>query len=245
MRSRADAAPAWLWTAELGGPGETILLDAEVAHHLVRVCRARAGDAVSLTDGCGALARAEVATLRPQATVRVIEVDRAASPPGRSLACGAPEGERADWMVEKLAELGITTFQPLETARAGWRIGGPRLERWRRLARAALGQSRGRFLMEVRPPVGLEAWLAPERRDRACLWVADPEGTTPGSAARDPSKAWVGLIGPSAGFDDRERSAIAARGFEAIRLAGTRLRTETAAIAMASATAAWGGNSSA
>lgn len=247
MRSRADAAPSWLWTAALGDPGQTLTLDDDAAHHLVRVCRARLGDVVSLTDGAGGHARAEVIALRPQVAARVLALDREPLPAARVLACGAPEGERADWMVEKLAELGVTAFQPLDLARAGWRIGEPRLERWRRLARAALGQSRGRHLMRVLPPLRLEAWLesgagvgagageaAPGR------WVGDPGGAAPPVAGFGPGAPWCGLIGPSPGFEERERRSIEAGGFRAIRLADSRLRTETAAVAMAALRAALG-----
>lgn len=247
MRSRADAAPSWLWTATLGGPGETLALDAEAAHHLVRVCRARAGDAVSLTDGAGGLARAEVAALRPQVVVRVLALDREAPPAPRCLACGAPEGERADWMVEKLAELGITSFQPVDLARAGWRIGESRMERWRRLARAALGQSRGRHLMRILPPLRLAAWLEAgaglvgmEGDREAARWVGDPDGAWPNGTPSGPATGWCGLVGAAPGFEERERRSIEARGFRPIRLADSRLRTETAAVAMAAVRAALG-----
>jgi len=239
MRSRADAAPSWLWVAELGDPGAALTLDDEAAHHLVRVCRARLGDVVSLTDGRGAHARAEVTSLRPAVEARVLELDREPPRTPRVLGCGAPEGERADWMVEKLAELGITVFQPVDADRATWRIGDSRLERWRRLARAALGQSRGRHLMEVRPPIRLESWFEVAGTSPS-PWVGDPEGVAAREAGFRGEDAWAGLVGPSAGFDERERRALEGQGFRAIRLAGSRLRTETAAVAMAAVIAAVG-----
>jgi len=46
------------------------------------------------------------------------------------VACGAPEKDRADWLVEKLAELGVSELQPLECARGGWERFAARRDRF-------------------------------------------------------------------------------------------------------------------
>ena len=150
MRSRADAVPAFVWVPEIPAPAGVLPLDPDTAHHVRRVCRARPGDSITLTDGRGV--RATV-VLEANGRVRVIDRHAEPSAPGSTIACGVPEGERADWLIEKLAELGVGAFQPIDTARARWRPERSRLERWQRLARAALGQSLGAWLLEVRAPV--------------------------------------------------------------------------------------------
>src|SRR5215831_16829371 len=154
MRSAADALPSWLWVPELADPDGRLVLDADAAHHVQRVCRARPGDALTLTDGRGGVARVRLEDGRP-ATVRIEHLEHRAAPPSTVLWCGAPEGDRADWLIEKLAELGLGAFQPIDTARAQWETAARRSERWGRLARAALQQSCGAWMLDIRAPQSL------------------------------------------------------------------------------------------
>src|SRR5262245_1168510 len=175
MRSRADAVPAFVWVPEIPAPDTPLELDEATLHHVRRVCRARPGDALALTDGRGTRAAAE---LDAEGRVRVIDRHVEPKPPGSTIACGVPDSERADWLIEKLAEYGIGVFQPLDTARARWRPERTRADRWQRLARAALGQSRGAWLMEIRAPVRWEEFLgAIPAGSRG--WFGDPGGGGP------------------------------------------------------------------
>jgi 16S rRNA (uracil1498-N3)-methyltransferase len=145
--------------------------------------------------------------------------------------CGAPEGERGDWLVEKLAELGVACFQPVDCARGSWRTGGARRQRWERLAVAALRQSRRSHRMSVEEPVPLEELLTrlPTGGPR---WLAEPRGGRPSGVPERGGPA-IGLVGPAGGLSEAERAAAIASGFTPIRLSDGRLRTETAAIALA------------
>ncbi len=197
----AEAAPSYLWVPELAGVPGVVELSRQESHYL-----ARARAEVERFERCERRRRAWVW-------------------------CGPPEGLRADWLVEKLAELGIETWQPLECERARWRRGAGALERWRRLAVAALRQSRRRFLMEVRPPASL-AEVAGSISAGSLRSLADPGGRR--GAAPPVGAGWaVGAVGPAAGFSSRERALLADLGFEAIALWDGRLRSETAALAWA------------
>jgi len=239
MRSRADAAPAYLWVPDLE-PG-IMGLTAEQSHYVARVCRARPGDLVTITDGRGGIARAHLLSIDKEVRLEVGPVERVAPDRQAWILCGAPEAGRADWLVEKLGEFGVAVFQPVQCARGRWSRADARLERWRRLAVAALRQSRGRFLLDVRPPVSLDEALTglPSSLGRDLL---DPEGLP--AAAAGQSGTRVAAVGPASGFDEGERTTLAAAGFGAIRLAESRLRTETAAMAWASWWAAGGSGSS-
>ena len=231
MPSPADAAPSWVWVAELPEPGASVVLGREDGHHVVRVCRARTGDSLTLTDGRGALARARVTQVEPRAVVEVTSRDVTARGREATFLCGAPEGERGDWLVEKLGELGIAVFQPVDCERAQWRPTASRAARWRRLAVAALRQSRRSHLLEVRDPQPLAEAL--ERLDASAeRWVADPSGRA-AAHVRPPLKPSVGMIGPGPGLSGREMEIILASGFDRIRLSNGVLRSETAALAWA------------
>jgi len=229
-RSRAEATPGFVLLPELGAPGERLTLDPDSSHYVARVCRARAGETLSATDGRGALARLELIEVAPRAVARVVAIEQHARTREAIVWCGACEASRADWLVEKLAELGVSAFVPVDGARAEWRVNPARLERWRRLGEAALRQSRRTHLLRIEPPRRLTDLLA-ERPGGAAGFVADPEGGAPGEPP--PAGVAIGVIGPAEGFEPEELDRIRDRGFRTISLADGRLRTETAALAWA------------
>ena len=227
----AEAAPSFLWVPELAGEPAAVELSLEESHYLARVCRARPGARALATDGRGRLAELRILSLGRRARAEVERIERAVRRRRAWVWCGAPEGRRADWMVEKLAELGIEIWQPLECERVRWRGSQGVIERWRRLAVAALRQSRRRFIMEIRPPVTVEeaAGTLPEGSLR---WLADPGGRR-GVPPPAGVTCAIGVVGPAAGFSGGERDRLAVLGFQAMCLADGRLRSETAALAWA------------
>ena len=229
----AEAAPSFVWVPELAPAGGRLTLSEEESHYVARVCRARVGDRLSATDGRGGLATLRMLELRPRAVAEVESCERADPARTAWVMAGAPQGERGDWMVEKLAELGVGVFQPLDCERGRWVGTKGRTERWRRLAIAALRQSRRRFLLEVRTPIPFAEALAALPSD-ARRWVGDASGPSAASLAPPRAGVAVGLVGPGAGFSPAERTRIASLEFVLIALSDSRLRTETAALAWAS-----------
>jgi len=233
MPSAADAAPSFLHLPVLPEVGAEAELPEEEARYVARVVRAREGEALTATDGGGGLARLRIEATRPAVVVHVLERSAVPRPAEAVLWCGAPEGERGDWLVEKCAELGVTRLVPVDTARARWSAAG-RGERWQRLAVAALRQSRSAWRMQIEAPTPLAAIAGTDLP--GTRWLADPAGERPG--ALEPGGGVGGAVGPSSGFSDDERKFLSGLGFTPISLAGGRLRTETAALAMAAAWAA-------
>ncbi len=231
MPSAADAVPSFLYLTEPAAVGDTLVLEGDEGRYLSRVVRARPGDRVTASDGEGTLRTLEVLESRPEVHVRVLAIEPVPAPPAMQLWCGAPEGERGDWLVEKLAELGVTELLPVETERVRW-PSPVRLDRWERLTVAALRQSRAAWKLRVREPMALRDALtgeAPVER-----WLADPGGTPVHDHALAADTPVCGAVGPSSGFSDAERKWLSEQGFVLVSLAASRLRTETAALALAS-----------
>jgi len=233
-------APSFLYLPALREMGQRFTLEGDEAHYALRVVRLRESERATASDGAGFVAVLRVEHVKPDLTVVVESTSEHPRPVASRVLCGAPEGAgahvsgRADWVVEKLGELGVTAFQPIDTERARWPV--PRNERWERLAIAALRQSRSAWRLELLPAAGLvEAMAAARERTR---WLADASGPAPPDLALPPDEPCVAAIGPSAGFTDPERKALRGGGFAPIRLAPHRLRTETAAIAVAALWAA-------
>jgi 16S rRNA (uracil1498-N3)-methyltransferase len=257
-------APSFILVDELGEAGTELALPDAESHYVARVCRARAGDHVHATDGRGTLAELELLEVGKEVRARIRSAGRRERGRVAELWCGAPEGERADWLIEKLAELGTARLALIDTERARWKVGAARLARWRRLAVAALRQSQQCWRMEILEATELSAALGAleasppldQRRDAARggesthasahqdggRWLADPQGTAPGAAPRH--GVALGAVGPAAGFSPAERGALIERDFQPMSLAAGRLRTETAAVAWAAWWAGGGGAAS-
>ena len=228
----AEVAPSFVWVTELPSAGARLTLAEDESHYVTRVCRGRPGDRLTATDGRGALATLRLLTAGSRAVAEVESCERTDLERSAWVLSGAPQGERGDWMVEKLAELGVTVFQPLDCERGRWERMRGRGERWRRLAIAALRQSRRRFLVEIRAPVPLAQALA-ELPTESRRWLADSAGT-PASLATPPlDGVAVVLIGPAGGFSPAEKASIREPDFVPIALSDSRLRSETAAMAWA------------
>lgn len=230
MRSAADAAPSFVLLAERPRSGSRLVLDGEEGRYLARVVRVRDGERVTATDGAGALATLLVERSRPEVEVVVESVVDVAPPAPCRLWCGAPEGDRGDWTIEKAAELGVTEFVPLDTARTKWGDSG-RGARWERLAVAALRQSRSAWLMRIAPVTPLATALATV--EAGARWLAEPSGRPAHAIPLGLAEGVTGAVGPSTGFSDDERKSLLECGFEAVALAPARLRAETAALALA------------
>jgi len=84
--------------------------------------------------------------------------------------------------------------------------------------------------------VGLSDAMAAARE--GTRWLADPAGEPAPSHLPAADGGAAAAIGPSSGFTEPERKALRGSGFTPVRLAATRLRTETAAVAAAALWAA-------
>jgi len=193
-------------------------IDAEDAHHLVRVLRLRDGEIVTATDGAGRWRACRfLRGSRLEADGPVV----ATAPPEPALTVGfAPvKGERTEWAVQKLTELGVDRIVPLRTARSVVRWEGDRaaaaVARLRKVAREAVMQSR-------------RVWLP------AVTDIATP-ADVPGAALAEPGGAPPSLarpavlVGPEGGWAPEELAGAAAT----VSLGEQVLRSETAALAAA------------
>ncbi len=165
----------------------------------------------------------------------VVEVEHAESaprPPELVLAVAAGDRDRFGWLVEKAAELGVTTLAPIETARTtgvATKLTGKHLEKLRRQALEAIKQSGAPWATEIEDLVTLERFLSRQRQGER--WLADANGRSPAAAVgRDPV---IVLVGPEGGLAASEREAAVAAGYHPTRLGAHTLRFETAAIVAA------------
>jgi 16S rRNA (uracil1498-N3)-methyltransferase len=191
-------------------------------HHLFRVLRLRDGEVVTVSDGAGGW-RSTVA--RAGTLVVDGEVHREPPPQPCRIAAAIPKGDRAEWMVQKLTEVGATDIVLLHCARNVVRWEGERgakqLARLQRVAREAASQSRRVWLPAVRGPVPFA-----EAAGWSGAVLAEPDGD---AQLGDDVGADLVLVGPEGGFSADELAAPIAH----VRLLPNVLRVETAAVVAA------------
>jgi 16S rRNA (uracil1498-N3)-methyltransferase len=224
-------------------------LDERQSHHARDVLRLPLGGQVELFDNAGHAAQATIVSLEGSVELRIDEM-RAAEHTGLrwTVASAVPKGNRADWMIEKLSELGTWRFIPLATQRAVvLPEGRGKRSRWQRIAEESAKQSRRSGVMRIEELTELATLLDHESApawffstSNGAARVADAAGTL----ALDAEHLLL-LIGPEGGWTVQEEQAMRARGLTAVALGTTILRVETACIAAAAIIAAMIGRPSA
>lgn len=211
-----DAA-AHAFVADVAAP----VLDDDDRHHLDRVLRLRVGQAVTVGDGAG---RWRLCTWRGGGELEVAGVvaEAPAAGPPVTIAFALTKGERPEWVVHKLTEVGVDRIVPFRAARSVVRWDGDKAaaqaSRWRRVARQAAMQSRRAWLPEVAEVVDFAGVVA----------VVGGEGALTAPRGGPPSLGRPALlVGPEGGWSEAELSC----GLPAVGLGVTILRAETAAVA--------------
>jgi 16S rRNA (uracil1498-N3)-methyltransferase len=218
-------------------PGPVVVEGSE-AHHLATVCRVRPGDPVCLFNGDGSEYPARViASDRRRVTVEVIGQATPVRelPAPLEVAAPLPRGDRAQLLLEKLTELGVTRFVPLQTKRS---VVHPREAKRERLQRTVIEASKqcGRnVLLQIEP---LATWDEFCRRGDlpGFRLLAHPGGDGATQRPQDTETRRCGevcAVGPEGGFTDEEVGSARAAGWQVLDLGPRILRVETAAIVMA------------
>jgi 16S rRNA (uracil1498-N3)-methyltransferase len=208
-----------------------VTLEGPEARHLAVVCRRRPGDAVCLFNGDGREYPAdvrEVGKRSVQLEVRAVEAPQRELSFRLEVAAPLPKGDRAQFLVEKLTELGAAVFTPLRTARSVVHPGEAKRERLQRHVIEASKQCGRNLLMEIGP---LTPWMDFLRRsdlpNRKLL--AHPGGEQWTAASGDV----VVAVGPEGGFTEDETAQARTAGWRITGLGPRILRVETAAIVLA------------
>ncbi|CAB4794500.1 MAG: RsmE family RNA methyltransferase [Actinobacteria bacterium] len=198
----------------------TPTLNADDQHHLARVLRLRAGESVSVSDGQGRwricrFVSADV--LEPDTEIETVE----RVVPEITIGFALPKGDRPEWIVQKLTEIGVDHVVVLHAERSVVRWEPDRAERniakLVKVAREASMQSRRVWLPTVSGP------LRADQVAGGSVSLAEPDGDALTLAAT------TVLIGPEGGWTPNELNITASH----VSLGKSILRVETAALVAA------------
>lgn len=234
-------------------PGLVTLQGAE-AHHMATVCRVRPGDLVCLFNGDGHEYPTRVlAAGKKNVEMEVLGVES----PARELsypvqvAAPLPKGDRGQFLVEKLTELGVASFVPLRTERSVVHPGETKLEKLQRYVIEASKQCGRNVLLRVE---AVSDWVAycqgealPEVRVVAHPTI-EAKGEEKGKGERRKAKEvnvsslspftfplspFAIAVGPEGGFTEEEIELARRNGWQVVDLGPRILRVETAALVLA------------
>ncbi len=138
-----------------------ILLDAEESAHCVRVLRHRAGDRLSIIDGCGTMYRCTLENADAKGAAARIEE----AVPGfgghpyhlTMAVCPTKNMERYEWFAEKATEIGLDVLAPVIGERSERKI--LKTERLERIVKSAAKQSLKGAIPEIRQAVSVRDFI--------------------------------------------------------------------------------------
>jgi 16S rRNA (uracil1498-N3)-methyltransferase len=210
-----------------------VVLQGAEARHATLVCRLHPGDVVCLFNGDGREYSAEITALsrnRVDLAVRNLAAPARELPFRLEIACPLPKGDRGQFLIEKLTELGVSTYVPLRTRRSVIHPSESRQEKLQRYVIEASKQCGRNVLMQIEPTVSLDALLAKPRTSEF-RWIAHPAGQ-PFRAGIRPGDTQI-VMGPEGGLTDEEVHQAQGAGWQVVSLGPRILRVETAALALA------------
>ena len=219
--------------------GEALALPPAAARH-IQVLRMQPGETVTLFNGEGGEFEAVIERMGRSDVSVVVgghqAVEREA-PRAVHLAVGMPANDRMDWLVEKAAELGVASIQPVLAQRSVLKLQGERAEKkqahWQAVAIAACEQSGRNRVPAVHAVVGLAQWIAAlqaqPQQARLVLSLSQQAQTV--RAAAGTEGPVLLLSGPEGGLTAQEEELAIGAGFKRATLGARVLRAETAPLA--------------
>lgn len=242
-----------------------ITLPREAAHHAGRSLRLREGTRIVLFNGEGGeyqgtlrfnqgIAQAEIDSFCPDNRTLTGKI---------TLIQALASGDKMDWIIEKAVEIGVDCFIPVAAERSVLQLSGARLEKrqqhWQSIIQSACEQSGRNILMELLPVQTLKQVLeaikqthfksntinpensASDTPAQSLLFIAHPDGNLSLSQylRQTPKVQHIGFfIGPEGGWSEKEIQTMEHSQAIKVQFGDRVLRTETAGLALSSASAA-------
>ena len=223
--------------------GSICRLDADESGHCIKVLRHRAGDEISVIDGCGNLYRCRITSdshKGVEAAVLSVEEGWGAHPYRLHLAvCPTKNNDRYEWFAEKACELGFDELSPVIGEHSERRV--LKTARVEKVLISAAKQSLKASVPSVNEPVSVREFIfsAPEDALKMIAYCFEDE-RVPRRSIKEVLDSYSGrdivvMIGPEGDFSKAEAELSLEHGFIPVHLGASRLRTETAALTAASA----------
>ncbi len=210
----------------------TYILNEEESKHCLKVLRLNIGDTICLVDGIGGFCYAKIVeTLHKRCFVEIFEKKQnyekrnyyihLAVAPTKNI-------ERFEWFLEKATEIGIDEITPIICQNSERKIIKP--ERLEKIILAAMKQSQKAYKPKLNSAISFNQFTTENSSNNnyiAHCWHNEKKLLKDVISAHSSSTI---LIGPEGDFSKEEVALAISKGWQAISLGNSRLRTETAAV---------------
>ncbi|MBW3594727.1 MAG: 16S rRNA (uracil(1498)-N(3))-methyltransferase [Actinobacteria bacterium] len=233
--------PPWFIAAPEHWTQTEVRLPPDESHHALRVMRITPPDVITVTDGCGTVARCAASRLEGDLLIAEV-LDRAEKrrpKPQLVIYQGTPKGSKADGVVERLAELGAAELWFFDSERAVSKWSADKVarssHRWAQRARSACKQSRNPFLMVTGGAISWTELLRRVAKEPMTIVLWEEASLPMRTALAGPLDRIALVVGPEGGLTRDEAESLADAGAQLVSLGPTILRTENAPVVAASA----------
>jgi 16S rRNA (uracil1498-N3)-methyltransferase len=240
---QAKAVSTRIFVEQACEPDARIAIRPEDARHLALVLRAHPGEPVTIVSNGTAWQAVLEEVSGDRASARILERARESAqlPVPVVVLQALPKGNKMDDVIEKVTELGASRVVPIRCERTYGGDSGVKLERWRRIARAAAAQSQRLDVPTIEATLPFSEALGRFAKEAHVLvaWEqAKPASLARALASDERARALAIVIGPEGSFTRQELEEAARLRCDLVSLGPTILRTETAAAAAIAAVAA-------
>ena len=217
--------------------GGVCRLDHDESGHCVKVLRHKAGDEISVIDGCGTLYRCRI-TSDSHKGVEAMVLDKTenwgAHPYRLHMAvCPTKNNDRYEWFAEKACEIGLDEISPVIGEHSERRVF--KTARIEKILISAAKQSLKGAVPAVNEPVSVKEFIKNNDAELKLIAYCFEDERVPRRSIKEVLQAYEGtdiavLIGPEGDFSREEAELAIEHGFIPVHLGDSRLRTETAAL---------------
>ncbi|MDG1237598.1 MAG: RsmE family RNA methyltransferase [Flavobacteriales bacterium] len=211
--------------------GDISFLSENDSRHAIKVLRHKNGDQLSIIDGLGIDAIAEILDAHPKKTkIKILKKKNKNKPVQLALAfCPTKSNDRNSFIFEKATEIGVTDFYPIvsqNSERRKWNS-----EKFKNIMVATLKQSKQFWMPKIYDVQDFDAFVKLEKLPnlKFIAHCKEDQKTSLKSLANNVVPQLI-LIGPEGDFTSEEITESKIHDFQSVNLGENRLRTETACI---------------
>lgn len=212
-----------------------VVLDKQASHHLINVLRLQVGEPLIVFNGEGGEYQATLIAIDNKSAQvslqRFVDIDRE-SPLSLHLGQVMARGEKMDWIMQKVVELGVSQITPLISDYCNMRLAQQHLakkwQHWHKVIINACEQCARTRIPQLNPVSHLEQWSQQPFSGPSIVLQPQANQTIAELTIR-PQSIRV-AIGPEGGFSPHEIALLQQHDFQLCRFGPRILRSETAAI---------------
>lgn len=215
------------------------IISGEEYHHLTKVRRLKQNDIISITNGQGLLASSKIIEInKKEAVIEIISIrEEKKSEPLLAIAFSLLKNKNDHMIIEKLTEMGIKEFFPIVTERSVRQPNKNILDKFVKVAIAAIKQSDNAFLPSIHSVKDLRKLIEELEHSEYEIMVASESEKNEylySKLEKSDRKKICIIIGPEGGFSKSEQDYFEDNNISTITLGNHVVRAETAAIVAAS-----------